>query len=75
MGNLFNLNAGLAQDIVNLQGHDRPTLAADLYAALGASKCRLYIIPSQNMVVLRQGDSEADRYQDHAFLSLLLTGE
>jgi len=30
--NLLQLNAGLAQDVVNLQGHDRPTLAPDLYA-------------------------------------------
>ncbi|MDF1852827.1 MAG: serine hydrolase [Verrucomicrobiales bacterium] len=28
---LLQLNAGLAQDLVNLQGHDRPTLADDLY--------------------------------------------
>jgi len=28
---LLQLNAGLAQDLVNLQGHDRPTLAEDLY--------------------------------------------
>ena len=29
--NILELNAGLAQDVVNLQGHDRPTLAPDLY--------------------------------------------
>ena len=28
---LLTLSAGLVQDIVNLQGHDRPTLAPDLY--------------------------------------------
>ncbi|MEM9481759.1 MAG: serine hydrolase [Verrucomicrobiota bacterium] len=28
---LLQLNAGLGQDLVNLQGHDRPTLADDLY--------------------------------------------
>ncbi len=28
---LLNLTAGLAQDITNLQGHNRPTLAPDLY--------------------------------------------
>ena len=28
---LLSLNAGLVQDVVNLQGHDRPTLAPDLY--------------------------------------------
>jgi len=47
----------------------------DLYAALGAGKCRMYVIPSLNMVALRQADSQGDRYEDHAFLSLLLTGE
>jgi CubicO group peptidase (beta-lactamase class C family) len=46
----------------------------DLFAALGAGKCRLYVIPSLNMVVLRQGDSQEDRYVDHRFLSLLLKG-
>lgn len=30
--NLLELNAGLAQDVVNLQGHERPALAPDLYA-------------------------------------------
>lgn len=30
--NLLQLNAGLAQDVINLQGHNRPTLAPDLYA-------------------------------------------
>jgi CubicO group peptidase (beta-lactamase class C family) len=47
----------------------------DLFAALGAGKCRLYVIPSFDMVVLRQGDSRDDRYVDHHFLSLLLTGK
>jgi CubicO group peptidase (beta-lactamase class C family) len=47
----------------------------DLFAALGAGKCRMYVIPSLEMVALRQGDSKADRYDDNTFLSLLLTGE
>ena len=47
----------------------------DLFAALGAGKCRMYIIPSLGMVALRQGDTQSDRYQDNTFLSLLLTGE
>jgi len=46
----------------------------DLFAALGAGKCRLYVIPSLNMVALRQGDSPSDRYLDSTFLSLLLHG-
>ena len=48
----------------------------DLFAALGAGKCRLYIIPSLNTVALRQGDTKRGRYNDHTFLSLLLgTGQ
>jgi len=46
----------------------------DLFAALGAGKCRMYVIPSLKMVVVRQGDSEVDRYQDSTFLSLILAG-
>jgi CubicO group peptidase (beta-lactamase class C family) len=47
----------------------------DLFAALGAGKCRMYVIPSLKMVALRQGDSKGDRFDDNTFLSLLLTGE
>jgi len=47
----------------------------DLFAALGAGKCRMYVIPSLNMVALRQGDSRVDRFNDNTFLSLLLTGK
>jgi len=47
----------------------------DLFAALGAGKCRMYVIPSLNMVALRQGDSKVDRFNDNTFLSLLLTGK
>jgi CubicO group peptidase (beta-lactamase class C family) len=46
----------------------------ELFAALGAGKCRMYIIPALGMVVLRQGDTEGDRFDDNTFLSLLLTG-
>ena len=47
----------------------------DLFAALGAGKCRMYVIPSLNMVALRQGDSKGDRFNDNTFLSLLLKGK
>ena len=47
----------------------------DLFAALGAGKCRMYVLPSLEMVVLRQGDSKVDRFDDYTFLSLLLTGQ
>ena len=48
---------------------------SDLFAALGAGKCRMYVIPSLKMVVVRQADSQSDRFDDNTFLSLLLTGE
>ena len=48
---------------------------SDLFAALGAGKCRMYIIPSLEMVVVRQADNKADRFDDNTFLSLLLTGQ
>ncbi|MCI0749524.1 MAG: beta-lactamase family protein [Nevskiales bacterium] len=44
----------------------------DLFGALGAGKSRLYMIPSLNMVIVRQGDTQRDRYQDDTFLGLLL---
>jgi hypothetical protein len=48
---------------------------SDLFAALGAGKCRMYVIPSLQMVVVRQADSKADRFDDNTFPSLLLTGQ
>ena len=48
---------------------------SDLFAALGAGKCRMYVIPSLKMVVVRQADSQGDRFDDNTFLSLLLTGQ
>ncbi len=47
----------------------------DLTGALGAGKCRMYVIPSLKMVVVRQCESRQDRYQDDAFLALLLGGK
>jgi CubicO group peptidase (beta-lactamase class C family) len=47
--------------------------ATDLFAALGAGKCRMYVIPSLDMVALRMGDTERDRFSDDTFLRLLLT--
>ena len=48
---------------------------SDLFAALGAGKCRMYVIPSLEMVVVRQGDSQSDRFDDNTFLTLLLKGQ
>lgn len=35
----------------------------------------MYVIPSLKMVVVRQADSQSDRFDDNTFLSLLLTGQ
>jgi CubicO group peptidase (beta-lactamase class C family) len=47
----------------------------DIFAALGAGKCRMYVFPSLNLVLLRQGDTEGDRFDDNTFLALLLGGK
>ncbi|HUT93045.1 MAG TPA: serine hydrolase [Thermoguttaceae bacterium] len=47
----------------------------DLAGALGAGQCRMYVIPSRKMVVVRQCAKPQDRYQDDAFLALLLGGK
>ncbi len=52
-----------------------PAGVPDLFAALGAGKCRMYVIPSLKMVALRQCDSARDAYQDDVFLGLLLEGK
>lgn len=41
------------------QGSLVPNAPADLYAAMGASDQRIYVIPSKNMVVIRMGDASA----------------
>jgi CubicO group peptidase (beta-lactamase class C family) len=46
-------------------------LPHDIYMAAGAANQRLYIIPSLDMVIVRQG--RMTRYDDRKFLSLLLT--
>ncbi len=43
----------------------------DLIGALGAGKSRMYVIPSANLVILRQADAENNTFEDHEFLSLL----
>ena len=49
-------------------------LPADLIAACGAGKQRLYIIPSRKLVIVRQGGLGRD-FKDVEFLSLLLRGK
>lgn len=45
----------------------------DLYMAAGAANQRLYIIPSLDMVIVRQG--RMNRFDDRKFLGLLLNGQ
>ena len=45
---------------------------ADIFAALGAGKNRLYIIPRLSLVVIRQSQRETDEFQDAEFLRLIL---
>lgn len=42
---------------INFQGYLIPNAPADMFAALGASDQKLYIIPSKKMVVVRMGDA------------------
>lgn len=44
----------------------------DLFAALGAGKNRMYMIPALHMVVLRQTSNSQDGFVDHEFLQALL---
>ncbi len=45
----------------------------DLYMAAGAGKQRLYVIPSLDMVIVRQG--QMSQFDDRAFLARLLLGK
>lgn len=47
--------------------------ASDLFMAAGAGNQRLYIIRSQDMVIVRQGNF--GRWDDRTFISKLLTGQ
>ncbi|MBA3313924.1 MAG: hypothetical protein H0T47_11655 [Planctomycetaceae bacterium] len=49
-------------------------IPADLVAACGAGKQRLYVIPSLKLVVVRQGGL-SQGFSDVEFLSLLLRGK
>ncbi len=52
-----------------------PDGCPDLFAALGAGKCRMYIVPSLELVALRMADTEGDLFDDSTFLSVLLKGQ
>ena len=39
-------------------GNIIPNAPADLYAALGKNDQKIYVVPSQNLVVIRMGDAD-----------------
>jgi hypothetical protein len=47
----------------------------DLFAALGAGRNRLYIVPGRKLVALRQTRGRGDRFSDREFLARLLGGD
>ncbi len=53
------------------QGHIYYNGYSDMVAALGAGKSRMYIIPSEDLVILRQANTRSNTFEDHEFLSLL----
>ncbi len=55
---------------------EQPWVPTDLLLAGGLGKQRLYVIPSRNLVVVRQGPlARGNRFDDAEFLSLLLRGK
>lgn len=46
----------------------------DLFAAMGAGKNRLYVIPRLALVIVRQSPDETNEFRDGEFLRLLLGG-
>lgn len=48
------------------QGYLVPNASADMYAAMGASDQRIYVIPSKKMVVIRMGEASNSANPDFA---------
>jgi len=66
------LGIGAETTIISQQGFGK-NLPHDIIVAAGAGKQRLYVIPSLDMVVVRQADQA--RFEDDEFLSRLLLGK
>jgi CubicO group peptidase (beta-lactamase class C family) len=70
----YGLNWWLLGKQVNaVEQPESRRVPADTVAAMGAGKQRLYVIPSRNMVVVRQ--AEATKFDDGEFLGRLLYGK
>ncbi len=52
-----------------------PDAEPDLFAAMGAGKNRMFMIPHHSLVVVRQTLRESDTFLDSEFLQLILDGE
>ncbi|MFW5698057.1 MAG: serine hydrolase [Fimbriimonadaceae bacterium] len=48
---------------------------ADMTAALGLGKNRMYMVPGLDLVIVRQTERGGDRFDDDIFLGILLDGE
>lgn len=47
----------------------------ELFAALGAGKNRMYLVPSRKLVIVRNCEQRRDRFNDGEFLKILLDSE
>ncbi len=67
----FSLLPSMAPPAGSLGGMIYNNGLTDMFACMGAGKNRLYIIPSKNLVILRQTLEEEDEFSDHEFLKLI----
>lgn len=71
--NPLGMDTGRTGDIEEISENGITEGAQDLFMAAGAGKQRLYIIPSLDMVIVRQG--QISGFDDRAFLKKLLLGK
>lgn len=60
-------------DVEEISANGITAGVSDLYMAAGAGKQRLYIIPSMNLVIVRQGQQSG--FEDIEFLERLISGQ
>lgn len=69
-GGAYSFAAGAA--VTRTEGQLIPSAPCDLIAALGAMDRKLYIVPSQKLIVVRTGQAAPDRAFDEKLWQLLL---